>query len=250
MTAAETPRLVLLHLQKTGGTSLHALLARGFPPAAICPVRYNELDRVPPAELARYRYFSGHYDHDALAAIPGPKRVVTILREPRARLASLYLFWSRHSAEWVSRHPDHPPALARQCADFTAFLAHPALLPATDNDIARRLAGDCTLAGPGQYLWRGRPIAPEALLALAEANLRRIDFVGVMEGLAALYARVAAAQGLPPVAAMPRLNTRDDITRELEPAPPLAITTEAEALLRPLTWMDQRLYRLARELAA
>ncbi len=247
---SEAPRLVLLHLQKTGGTTLHRQFAAGFPAAAICPERFDRLHKFGPG-LGEFAYYSGHFNFDALDYIPGPKRVVTVLREPRERLVSLYMFWTRHSDAWVAANPGAAPALARQCPDFTSFLtsAERLLRDGTQNEMARRLAGWCDVGAPGEYTYRGEPMAPEAVLARAEANLRRIDFVGVTEVLDGLYARVAVAHGLPAAAALPRVNTRDDRRPEFMPAREAVLTAEAEVALERLTWMDQRLYALAREMA-
>lgn len=247
-------KLVFLHLQKTGGTSLHAGLAAGFAPGAVCPERFDRLHEWPGAELQRYAYYAGHYNFDALDYIAGPKQVLTVLREPRERIISLYLFWTRHSAAWAARNPGSAPALARACADFTAFLAspEPVLRAAIDNEMTCRLAGWAGIgATPGEYLYRGEAIAPAALLARAEANLRRVAFVGTSEALDALHARIAAARGLPrDPAPLPWLNTRDEAGDALDPPRELEITAAGAALLERLTWMDARLHALARELAA
>jgi hypothetical protein len=251
---AEAPaRLVFLHLQKTGGTSLHARLTAAFPPEAVCPERFDRLHEWDGAALQRFALYSGHFNADSIAYIAEPKQVVTVLRAPRERLASLYLFWTRHGAAWAAAHPGTAAAVAREHPDFASFLASPRreLREGTDNELACRLAG---WAGPGpepgQYLYRGEPIAPAALLAKAEDNLRRIAFVGVTDALDELHQRVAAAWNLPDAATpLPRLNHRDELRTHLQPPRALAIDATAEAWLERLTWMDARLHALARELA-
>jgi hypothetical protein len=246
--APAPPRLVFLHLQKTGGTSLHERLVRRFTPAEICPERYDKLEEWE-GRLGGYAFFSGHYSIGSLALIPGPYRVVTALREPRARLVSLYLFWTRFTQEWRDRNPHSVPAAAHRCADFEAFLRHPAMRSGTDNEMTRRLAGKVEPAANGGFRLADAPLPPERMLEMAATNLRRLAFVGVTEALDALYARVAAAHGWPEEEALPRLNTRDDTSPHFTAAREVVMTPAAEALLEQRTRLDRRLHALARELA-
>src|SRR5262249_170075 len=93
------PKLVFLHHPKTGGTTLHHILMRGFDEDEICPERFNGLQHYSAGDLARYRYFSGHFDLLSVSLIPGEKKIITMLREPISRLISLYYFQRAHKAE-------------------------------------------------------------------------------------------------------------------------------------------------------
>ena len=91
-----SPKLVFLHLPRTGGTTLHHLLTAAFPPEQVCPERFMRLRRWPLEELAPFRLFSGHFTISGVDRIPGEKRIATVLRDPRARVISTFQLWRRH----------------------------------------------------------------------------------------------------------------------------------------------------------
>lgn len=120
----ERPRLVFLHVPKCGGTTLHAILARHFAPGQICPERFNGLRARRIEELAPFSFFSGHYDLESCQALFGRmNRIVTLLREPRARLISLYYFLTIHRPE-AEAATASMVSLARSCS-AEAFFTHP-----------------------------------------------------------------------------------------------------------------------------
>jgi hypothetical protein len=89
--------LVFIHLEKTGGTSLRAMLEGQFPVDRRCPIRENKLHLLSVAELGQYDFFSGHFDQSSLRFIPRDKiKTVALFREPRARLISFYRFLKSH----------------------------------------------------------------------------------------------------------------------------------------------------------
>ena len=120
----DRPRLVFLHVPKCGGTTLHTVLARHFEPDTICPERFNGLRARRLEELARFSFFSGHFDLESCRALLGRDiRIVTLLREPRARLVSLYYFLTIH-------RPEAEPATAGMVSlarsmSAEAFFTHP-----------------------------------------------------------------------------------------------------------------------------
>lgn len=203
----EVPRLVFLHHPRTGGTSLHASFAAAFRPDEICPERFARLHEHGPEALLRWRFFSGHYRHDQFWAIAEPRVLVTVLREPRARILSLWRYWRAIDPAVVGAHALEGPRLA-QALPLRDFLRsdHRDVRLAIDNAMACHLAGDAMPLGGARF---GRftdlgatPLDPTALLERAQRMLFRYDVVGFTEALDAVHARVAALLGvaLPPLA--------------------------------------------------
>jgi hypothetical protein len=90
------PTLAIIHLQKTGGTSLRTLLEGQFPTERVCPYRFY-LYALPISELSEYDFFSGHFDFSSLRYIPrNDIKTVSLFREPCARLISMYRFHKSH----------------------------------------------------------------------------------------------------------------------------------------------------------
>jgi len=84
--------LVFLHIPKTAGQSVHAELARVVGAAAVSPVRVHT-QAGPDAQFPPgYALYSGHLDWTGLDAVTGDRFVFTVLRDPRERIASFYLY--------------------------------------------------------------------------------------------------------------------------------------------------------------
>ena len=89
--------IVFIHLGKTGGATLQALLSECFPEPRICPERGNVLHLLPPIYLNNYDLFLGHFDYFSTSFIPRKFiRRVSIFRNPRQRLISWYRFCRSH----------------------------------------------------------------------------------------------------------------------------------------------------------
>lgn len=256
MTTAAIPpaagrRLVFLHLAKTGGTTLDHHFSQAFAPEEICP-RKVQLHELPPEQLARYRYFSGHFAHDDLRLIPGPIFTVTVMRHPAERVISNYYFLKRHTPQHLASHPIPAAEIARQCPDLLSFLRRPELEIRflIENTMARQLAGIVHVAEGGGYLFRaaGRaiPMSELEIMHRAAGALLAMDVVGFTHDLASVYARVALAFGMPQRIAMARLNTRSETSASLETVPEEPVTEEARRELARLTNLDRILYQLAR----
>src|SRR5262249_40549181 len=86
-------RVFFLHLPKTGGSSLSSALAKKFASWEIFPWRHGRFDLFNQANLMPFRFFHGHFTISDLDYIPRPVRSVTLIREPRKRIVSLYNYW-------------------------------------------------------------------------------------------------------------------------------------------------------------
>jgi hypothetical protein len=256
MTEASIPRgngrrLVFLHLAKTGGTTLDHHFAQAFAPEEICP-KNVDLHLMPAEELARYRYFSGHYVYDQLRYIPGPVFTVTVLRNPVERVISNYYFLKRHTPAHLAAHPIPAAEIARRCPDLLSFLRCPDLeiRYLVENNMARQLAGRIHIAPEGGYLFqsagRAIPISALEIMHRAAGNLLRTDVVGFTHDLGSVYARVALAFDMPQYVEMGRLNPRSEVSASLAPAVEEPVTEEARRELHRLTTIDRDLFRLAR----
>jgi hypothetical protein len=121
--AYDRPALVFLHAEKTAGTSLQNMLIRSYGETAVYHEHADTLYCRSPRELAPYSVFAGHFNHDTLRYMPRSKKLLlTVVREPKARLQSLYNFLRAHEPESPSW--DSGMELANQL-DIMEFLEHP-----------------------------------------------------------------------------------------------------------------------------
>jgi hypothetical protein len=185
-----------MHVPKCAGMSFHAALETALPTGSICPRRmdtstfcdFRDFDLLPPltralvaandAEIRSMRSFpfvSGHFSLAALLQITDATLIGTILREPRARLLSLYTYWRipkifDHVLPYdVGGYAREPPAV---------FFSDSRLAPAIDNQICRML-----LQGDPRIPYDAF-IAATDVYQVANDSIERLDrlgFVGVLE---------------------------------------------------------------------
>jgi hypothetical protein len=244
-------KLVFLHLPKTGGTTLHHHFSAHFAPEEICPERFSNLHAWKREDLDRYRYFSGHFNFDQVRLIPGPLFIVTVLRDPVERLMSSYLYWRRHTAAAVARPGMEGPAFARS-STLAEFLRNPhhQVQDSVNNTMTRYLAGQVNVNADLTYRYyaggAAMPVTELEVLHRALGNLLAIDVVGLTANLHDVYTRVALAYGMPRLASLARLNTREETGRDLEPVSEEQPTPEARAEIERAVWLDRVVFRLAR----
>lgn len=198
-----------MHIPKSGGSSIHTALEAALPPKSLAPqlfdtslfcdfgdfhlLRPETRSRIVtnPEEvrsLGRYRVVSGHFSLPTLLQIADASSITTVLREPRARLLSLYMFW-RTSAVGELMAPYNADAHAQR--PLWEFLSEPLLAPAIDNQVCRMLLhGDPRLPVSDFAV----PSDIESIAADAIEQLDTFGFVGILDsgrnlwqGLARLF---------------------------------------------------------------
>lgn len=244
-------RVVFLHVPKCGGTTLHHMLTRWYGKENMHPERFNELYRCTAAELASKRIFSGHFDYYATTLIPGPRQLISLLRDPLERLSSLYNFHRAHTPAAIQRGNLQLPRWANQY-DIDAYFTHPKIRahPALDNSITRYFSDIPQLAG-GLQEPALRDASLEEMLEQALRNLEKCAFIGFMDRYEADIDRLARVLDVPPPAELRKHQVLDDLMetnadmRKIEKQRPSAETlAEMEDLVR----YDRLVYARAREI--
>jgi len=240
------PKVTFLHLEKTAGMAVTDVLAaqfhplqidadlrRAFPPHVLTPLPPFLLEKV-----RRCALVWGHYDVPSIARLGGGRFTFTLLREPKARILSLYRYWRGQAALDLGWNGMNQPVLAAQRLSLAAFLTtdDPWILDYIDNFYVRRLTGQYCSFGARDPL----RAAPDEWLARAMSALQAFDFVGLTEDTEGAMARLGELLGFPAPASVPRVN----VTRSDEIAASTNDPAVAAALDR-LTRLDQAVYEAA-----
>ena len=173
---------------------------------AQCPERLRFLDRINDEQIGEYQFYSGHYYFDQIERIPDPKRVITILREPRARLLSLYYFFRAHTWAAINNYERagaDSPRLAKEL-DLRSYLHSPDLVPRiyTDNALVRHLIGLKHMGPSGNLL-----LDQDEAYDLAVQNLATMTAFGVLDHYSATRKSLESATGFNLPEVFPRENT-------------------------------------------
>jgi hypothetical protein len=186
-------RLIFLHIEKTAGTTAHHILAQHFPEDQICPERFGNVALWDARSFAPYRYFSMHASLRMLNPIPQPRKVVTFLREPVARLLSHYHFWRSVKDDYAERENLYPVSFVKRL-DLKSLLSpqNLGLLPDFWNIYTHRLAGDLHVSPSGKP-WRDEL----EVLETALENLSNLSALGLTEYPKLSFQQLAEDLGIP-----------------------------------------------------
>lgn len=103
---AKTPKILFLHIPKTGGTTVQDALVSQIGRQYTFPsVAHPVIAAASDDELSKYRLFSGHYNRISVdrPALSDAARI-SVLRDPAERILSLYNFWRSITDEYVQEN--------------------------------------------------------------------------------------------------------------------------------------------------
>jgi hypothetical protein len=240
-------KIFFTHVSKTAGVSLGAFLSSLFRPDEICPAPSTGVWAYSPPDVSQYRLFMGHFCHDFIDGFQGTKSKLIMLRDPCARLVSLYDFWRSFSWEFILTAlpplPTNGPAVAKSCS-FAKFLTTENVFVQQHvvNPVSRQLLGaefDAISADE------------ERVVALSIRRLETFDWIGITENFQTSVRMLAALLRSPEPATSIHMNRTYDkdslgtyrgLVARTEPTP------DETELMRDVTRIDRIVYRHALEL--
>jgi|GEM_PF-2241441 len=237
--------LVFMHIPKTGGTTLHNILAKHFYPDEICPEKLNDLKKYPQNSLEKYRFFSGHFDRENIKYIPQNAKIITILREPKNRILSVYYFWKAHRSEVIEKENLVEPRIAKKL-NLLEFLRYgdQGIPLHIDNVQVRTMLGKMYVGDKGEYL-----IAKDEALAKAIEYLDSLSAFGIMEEYLKTVNHFCTLLGIDTPDVIPVDKARSQLSQlnRFEAVKEEEITPEIAAELERLTDLDSQLYDYAKK---
>ena len=166
-------------------------------------------------------------------------RVMTVFREPRSRVLSLWSYWRGVPDDILRSLGSWKDVVNSSWCPLGEFIANPAVACQVDNFYARLLLWPSPLIPDDGFIPEE---SDETLVPLLERNLERLDFVSSLEA-PDLVKRLQAW-----------LGTDLELTKEnrTQPVPPTRsssladeLTDEALATLRLRTRLDLRVWEIA-----
>lgn len=235
------PTVIFFHIDKTGGTTVRDYLSQQYPreqirpvpgmpaidqTAVLYPVTHQDLyahNRKFKRDRTQ-RLIMGHYDTGILDYFDDDVVTMTVLREPVARVVSLYRYVRENEPRYAGLSRDAQvlgfDAWARKYCDLW------------DNAMTKQLAGVRWSSG-----WTP---ASNAVYQLAEQMLRELTFVGLTERLDLFLDCVADEMGWD--APEPRRLNRTQ-------APDTPVSRDTRAFIMQHTAWDRQLSNVAKEIA-
>ncbi|OYV49132.1 MAG: hypothetical protein B7Z77_08865 [Acidocella sp. 20-58-15] len=249
--------VAFMHVPKTAGTSLTHAISQIAPGG--CHVRgfdrssfggFESFDDIP-ASMRRLIYLHekalpadavticGHFSYNTLRSQYPAAELVTVLREPAARLLSHWTYW-RGLTWWELRRwgPVWAERLKLAALPLAEFLSHPEIACQTDNIVTRMLVWPEQAVPAAGFI---DPHDDARLLHLALARLRRFGYVDVVERGEAMMADFSTWVGAP--LALPRLNETPLLPRRMRTGYQGTLTPRALALLQQRSRLDVCLWR-------
>jgi hypothetical protein len=189
---AEAKALIFLHLPKTAGSSLTAILEQQYSPERSYSTSFSAhhpdgslagFHALPPEQMAKIELLYGHMPYGLHEKLPRPAEYFTLLREPVSRVVSNYFFEGREPSSAIYDRV-HSGAM-----DIEAYLDYIRDL-GIDNIQTRMIAGIYDPAG-------GPPMTGE-ILARAQKNLEKhFVLVGLQEAFEDTYLMLRRRYGWP-----------------------------------------------------
>jgi hypothetical protein len=254
------PGVYLVHVMKTGGTSLNRMfhahfgVAQSWPASSDPKVRKNQkfdpkhLTDMDPQARASFRYVSLHTGAWVAEALFPDLLSVTVLRDPVERTISHLrqladLPQTPSDLEAIYLDPVwHPRLVDHQTQVFAATEAEFREQEGRRGEYQPDRVPEQEWARVREGLWAGfattisaAKVIDEAAYMDAEARLDRIDEVGVTERLGELVARVGARLGSP----LPEVG-RDNVSSDRT-----EVTASLRARIADDSAWDRRLYERA-----
>lgn len=178
----------------------------------------------------------GHVTLGTLRAAYPRHELITVLREPRSRLISLWLFWRAQSETDMRSWGGWGERVGAARGPFGRFLANPLLATQTDNVLVRLLLAPHPLVPPEGFITHS---ADRLLLPAARAALAGFDFVGLVEDRA-LGTKLGRFLERP--APLGRHNVTAPAAAPLRPAFDEELTPATLDLLERRSRLDQQLW--------
>jgi hypothetical protein len=251
-------RTCFMHVPKCGGNSVRDMLEAALPRGSLAFKRtersnfcaFDDFDRLHPKArasiaatddeirgLSEYPAICGHFSLRTLDGLAPRSRIATVLREPRARVISQYLY-QRFAVFLRTRWAAYEFHTAAE-GTLAEFLADPRVATVTDNKTCRMLLHGDARIRDAQF------IDGDELESIADAAWERLEdlgFAGILELPDETWRGVGEVFGVELRPTYRNVTGRDEIQPGMVPVPSFGGTATLQ-LLEQRSAADAILYR-------
>lgn len=166
---------LFLHIQKTAGTSVQEMARYHYGNDNVCS--HGDFLHLDPVKSSQYKFLSGHFGIAYARQHMTDRYCFTFLRDPIARLTSLYRFCHNQESE------QHILYAAAQGSfrDFLSQVNNPDIRPFLLNNMVWQLADGWTEIHGKKNFIKFNSISFEQMLSTAKVTLTQFDYVGFVE---------------------------------------------------------------------
>lgn len=165
--------LIYFHVTKAAGTSIENALHNYFGEnRVLLNVTKDDYLATPPCDIRKYKALAGHISHDlALPYITNKTILITVLREPRNRIRSLYNYFR-------SLNGSYPVVLLAKKYEFFEWIncKESVVLDQIQNSAIRQFT-------PGSYWNIHNAANPDLILEYALKFIKSFNLIGTVENL-------------------------------------------------------------------
>jgi hypothetical protein len=188
--------LAFMHIPKTAGSALITGVATALKPYSTMDgsdyslygsfedfhTLESDVRRNIHASAANFQteadFISGHFAYSTLRQVYPRARFVTVLRDPRVRLLSHWLYWRQQTDSMLAPWGKWADFVRYSRTPLANFLNQPSLASQIDNIAIRMLLWPHPLIKPDRFI---DPMHDERLVMEATARLTMFDFVDLVE---------------------------------------------------------------------
>jgi hypothetical protein len=225
-------QIFFIHIPKTGGTTFYSILAKQYPEEQVWPSQREDLDEYLTEHgsnaISGYRVLRAHYDYSIYRRFPRKPVYVTMLRDPVARVVSLY--------EHIKRVPAH--RLHREVVMKNLTLMEFSYYEPVQNIISNRQVNQLVGAIQGD----AKELSDRAKLEIARVRLDEFGFFGLTEHFEDSIRLLCHTFGWKPITDYDILNVAPQTSR------PSDLDDDVVNLLERINQLDLELYRYAEKL--
>jgi hypothetical protein len=231
---------IFIHLEKTGGTTLHNVLAAHYAADQVAPSHYGHLRDFSFIE-GIYDLYSCHIDYETALTIPkASKTFVSLFRRPVDRLISEYRFWRSHPTGELTEDLE----ILAKALPAEEFFDHPYIRSlSTINNYYLHTFGPANFS-----LTSATRSAANEAFQIARRRIKILHALGITDRMAESVEIICRTLGFEPPVHFETFHRTDNFPAEdprFAEVPAVEVTPQLRDAMKELTRYDDLLFDFA-----